>query len=74
MFGAHCCDDVSGCEKEGGFGISDVFGPASVGSDCNRSEDFLLRPADKLMHPNLKTAIHDEKAYDYNRALRGQSG
>lgn len=74
IFGAHCCDDPTGCESEtAGFGISDVFGPASVGSDCNRSESFLLRPADALMHKNLELAIHDEKSYQLERAQRGQS-
>ena len=78
VFGAHCCDDIGACEREGGFGLCDVFGPASVGSDCNRAEKFLLRPADKLMHENLDKAIHDEEAFHTpegkQRLLRGNSG
>jgi len=71
VFGAHSCDDIAACEREGGFGLSDVFGPASVGSDCNRAESYLLRPADKLMHENLEKAIHDEKRFDHHRQQRG---
>lgn len=71
VFGAHCCDDIGACERESGFGLCDVFGPASVGSDCNRAEGYMLRPADALMVDGLKAAINDEAAYDYERARRG---
>ncbi len=29
-----------------GFGLCDMFGPHSVGSDCNRANRVLMRPAD----------------------------
>ena len=41
------------------YGLMDKFGPHSVGSDCNRAEPFMLRPADELMDAELKAKLAD---------------
>jgi hypothetical protein len=45
------------------FGLSDVFGPWSVGSDCNRAEKVLMRVADVIDFTEVHDALVDEKLW-----------
>lgn len=64
VFGADsCCEhgDFADCDAAG-FGLCDVFGPHSVGSDCNRAERWLLRPRDGLLSDDLHAEINRQPA------------
>ena len=59
VFGTdQCCEhgEHVDCDSTG-YGLCDRFTPHSVGSDCNRSAPFLLRPADGQMTDALRAAI-----------------
>lgn len=43
------------------YGLCDRFSPHTVGSDCNRADDFLLRPVDQLMTEPVRAAIAAEE-------------
>lgn len=45
------------------FGLCDVFGPWSVGSDCNRAEKVLMRVADVIDFTKVHEALVDEKLW-----------
>lgn len=55
-------DDETDCPATG-YGLCDRFSEHAVGSDCNRADAFLLRPADGFMTDALREAIHDEGAW-----------
>lgn len=57
-----CCEhgDGGGAEcKSTGYGLCDRFSThAPSGSDCNRADDFLLRPSDEAMRdPAVRAAL-----------------
>lgn len=47
-----------------GFGLCDTFGPASVGSDCNRAERWIMRPSDEHMTDDLHALLNNEGAFN----------
>lgn len=62
VFGAeNCCEhgiDSDECETQG-YGLCDMFGPHSVGSDCNRAVRVLMRPSDDIEFPPVAAALTD---------------
>lgn len=56
-----CCEhgDHTDCESTG-YGLCDMFGPHSVGSDCNRATKVLMRPSDALDFPAIAAALTKE--------------
>lgn len=62
VFGADDCCEHGMYEEcpANGFGLCDVFSKHSAGSDCNRAEDWLMRPKDGLMTESLHRLLNEE--------------
>lgn len=65
VFGADdCCEHGMHTEcPADGFGLCDMFGPHSIGSDCNSAEPVLMRPDRTLYYEDdaIREALTTER-------------